>query len=235
VGLTLLGGVLACAGSSDNLPAGLSSPDRGVVCNRARGTCYDRYGPSIGLTEAFLGGQAAERLLADLRARSKAAEGQSMFSPAPGTECDRGSGSCRVDGRAHLSLTRALYGPWPERPPGLSAEAAAIMRADWRWLATRRNDGTEMAPPEPDHYSLRLDPDSTLHIRAGCKQTGGRYRLDGSMIAIEIARSTVAACESESLVQVFLRELPLATSYFMWQGRLYLVLKDENGIMELER
>jgi predicted TIM-barrel fold metal-dependent hydrolase len=35
VGLILLGGVLACVGSSGKLPAELSSPDRGVVCNIA--------------------------------------------------------------------------------------------------------------------------------------------------------------------------------------------------------
>jgi hypothetical protein len=36
-----------------NLPAPLSSPDRAVVCHNANEICFDRFGPSIGLTEAF--------------------------------------------------------------------------------------------------------------------------------------------------------------------------------------
>ena len=54
-------GVPGMAGSSTaaGLPAGLSSPDHGVVCDGRRGVCFDRFGPSIGLTEAFLGPDAA--------------------------------------------------------------------------------------------------------------------------------------------------------------------------------
>jgi Fels-1 Prophage Protein-like len=49
------------------LPAGLESPENGVICNRSRSICYDRSGTSIGLTEEFLGHAAAERLTANLR------------------------------------------------------------------------------------------------------------------------------------------------------------------------
>src|ERR1700704_4988467 len=58
---------LTVATAQTTLPARLESPDRGVVCNHERAICYDRYGASIGLTEAFLGHVAAERLTTNLR------------------------------------------------------------------------------------------------------------------------------------------------------------------------
>ncbi len=49
-----LSAIFATAAAGE-LPAGLFSPDHFVVCDKAREICFDRFGPSIGLTEAFLG------------------------------------------------------------------------------------------------------------------------------------------------------------------------------------
>jgi hypothetical protein len=46
---------MTVASAQTTLPAGLESPDGGVVFNHERAICYDRNGPSIGLTETFLG------------------------------------------------------------------------------------------------------------------------------------------------------------------------------------
>jgi Fels-1 prophage protein len=114
-----LDGVAAAA-----LPAGLDSPDHGVVCQRERQTCYDRYGPSIGLTEVFLGRPAAERLTAILREIPAHDRLRASFSPADGVECVRETGPCRVDDQPDAALSAVLYGPWPARAePGTEAPA----------------------------------------------------------------------------------------------------------------
>ena len=87
----------------------MESPDRGVVCNRLTQTCYDRFGPSIGLTEIFCGRPVAERLLAALRERPAGVSAGARFSPAQGVLCIRDTGPCRVRGEPHTGLTAALY------------------------------------------------------------------------------------------------------------------------------
>jgi hypothetical protein len=101
--------MVGCAAAS-GLPAGLSSPDHGVACNDRRGICFDRYGPSIGLTEAFLGPAIAQALTAALRAPPDRRPG-AEFSPAENVTCMRETGPCRTAGIVDETLTAVLYGP----------------------------------------------------------------------------------------------------------------------------
>ena len=122
----LLIGAAWLAGSSEaaTLPAGLASPDHGVVCDRERAICHDRYGPSIGLTEAFLGGAAAERLTAVLREHPPDYRPGAVFSPAEGVECVRETGPCRINGNPDAALTAVApagkEGNWIQTMPGKS-------------------------------------------------------------------------------------------------------------------
>jgi hypothetical protein len=79
------------------------------VCNRRTEICYDRFGPSIGLTEIFCGQQAAQRLLAALREQPAGESAGASFSPAEGVLCVREMGPCRFRGELHSELTAALY------------------------------------------------------------------------------------------------------------------------------
>ena len=221
---------ISCAAE---LPAGLYSPDQGVVCDSRRGACFDRFGPSLGLTEAFLGPDAAHALMAALRSTRADASAEAEFSPGGDVTCRRETGPCRAGGAVHKALTAVLYGPHP--PRSRSAEAAAVIDADWKWLVSRYNNDTEARPADPARYRLRLEPDGTLRARADCNQVGGRYRIEGSAVAIEVTHSTMAACEPGSLERTFLRDLSGAAIYFMRQGRLYLDLKYDTGTMEFGR
>jgi hypothetical protein len=50
----------------------ITAPAAGVICDQAGPTCYDKQGPSIGLTQTYFGSIAANRLLAELRERPTA-------------------------------------------------------------------------------------------------------------------------------------------------------------------
>jgi Fels-1 prophage protein len=103
---SFLGG--ACATPADKLPAGLHAPDRGVVCDGGRGVCFDRFGPSIGLTEAFLGPASARALTSSLREMPRSAD--LNFSLGENITCRRGTGPCHSGETVHEALTAALYG-----------------------------------------------------------------------------------------------------------------------------
>jgi hypothetical protein len=116
---------LTVAIAQTTVPAGLESPDGGVVCNLKCAICYDRYGASIGLTEVFLGQVAAERLTANLRNSGTDNPWAMALSPADGVECIRGTGPCRLRHQSHAALTAVICTP-TSRPFGQTAEMRAI-------------------------------------------------------------------------------------------------------------
>jgi heat shock protein HslJ len=224
---------ITCAAVAVELPAGLHSPDHGVVCDNRRAVCFDRFGPSIGLTEAFLGPDAARALTAALRKTGPDHSPGAQFSPSDNILCRRETGPCRMGEVVHEALTVVLYGPHP--PRSRSAEAAAVIGVEWKWQASRYNNDTEARPADPARYRIRLEPDGTLHARVDCNQAGGGYRITGSAIVIEVSHSTMAACEPGSLDRTYLRDLGAAAIYFMRQGKLFLDLKYDTGTMEFGR
>ena len=217
--------------AATTLPDGLVSPDSGVVCQRESGVCYDRFGPSIGLTEAFLGPGPAHRLAA--RLRGTPGERAASFSPAEGVECLAERGPCRAGGQVQDALTALLYDPPPPRME--SAEARALTFGEWQWRASLYRDETEARPDEPERYTVAFGTDGRLSLKADCNMAGGRFRLAGSQLSIEVTQSTRAACPPDSLDETFLRDLASTTGFFLKDGTLYFDLSDGLGTMQFER
>lgn len=225
---------LTVATAQTPLPAGLESPDSGVVCNRERTICYDRYGVSIGLTEAFLGHVVAERLNGSLRRTETGNGAKTTFSPVDGVDCVRGTGPCRKQLQPLALLTAVLFGQ-ASRPAGQTAEMRAIMYGEWDWQWTRYKNDTETRPIQPEHYVLRFGPDGFLNAQIDCNSAGGKYRFDENQITLKLTNSTLMSCQPDSLEEVFQQNLAAATSYFMKSGRLFLALKKDAGTMEFDR
>jgi len=180
-----------------------------------------------------LGQSAARELTASLRKAPADHSPGAEFSPGDNVTCRRETGPCRIGAVVHEALTAVLYGPRTPASPG--AHASAVIGVDWHWNISRYNDDSEARPVDPARYRLRLEPDGSLRARADCNQAGGRYRIDGSVIAIELTHTTRAACEPGSLDQVFHRDLGAAALYFVRHGRLYLDLRNHTGTMEFGR
>lgn len=216
------------------LPTGLDSPDQGVVCNLQRATCYDRYGPSIALTEGFLGHIAAKGLATSL-VSSGTGNGRGIpFSPVDGVECVPETGPCQFDRLPHSPLTAALYGPM-SRPAGQTVEMRMIMYGEWHWQRTSYSHGTETRPNQPEQYTLRFEPDGVLSAKVDCNAAGGTYRFDGNRISIKIINSTLMSCAPDSLEQVFQQNLAATAGYFMKDGLLFLDLNHNTGTMAFDR
>jgi uncharacterized protein (DUF779 family) len=91
----------------------ITAPAAGVICDQAGPTCYDKQGPSIGLTQTYFGSIAANRLLAELRERPTAND----FRLSNGSVCDLRAATCWSDGwqKAQMApkLTQQLFGSLP--------------------------------------------------------------------------------------------------------------------------
>jgi hypothetical protein len=90
-------------------PAGLAYPRPGVVCDSVGLTCYDSYGPSIGITQMTYGPQAGARLEANLRQTNNR-----DFRLSSGQACSVSQRTCWKDGWAASQvapgLTNQLFG-----------------------------------------------------------------------------------------------------------------------------
>lgn len=97
----------------------INGPAPGVICDQNGGVCYDRQGPSIALTQTYLGSLAAGRLTEALRTQSAGSD----FRLSNGVVCDLRAAACWSDGwqKAQLSapLTQQLFGALPAAQGGL--------------------------------------------------------------------------------------------------------------------
>lgn len=109
----LLSASLGLVPNAAGAQGSINGPAPGVICDQAGPTCYDRQGPSIGLTQTYFGSIAAERLTAELRNRPSS----SAFRLSNGAVCDLQSATCWSDGwqKGQLApkLTQQLFGSLP--------------------------------------------------------------------------------------------------------------------------
>lgn len=108
---------------------------------------------------------------------------------------------------------------------------AALSGVAWEWKEFLGGDDTIVQPGHPEHYSVTFLPDGALAIQADCNRATGVYTVDGAQIALEVRGVTRAMCSPGSLEQPYLRDLSDVTSLVLRQGRLYLALPADAGIL----
>jgi heat shock protein HslJ len=101
----------------------------------------------------------------------------------------------------------------------------------WKWQETYYKNDNYIQSYDPNSYTIQLLKDKGLHVHADCNMAGGKYSLDGEFINLQLTHSTMVACPPESLSDVFLMDLNAATRYYFKNHKLYIVLKNEAGVM----
>jgi heat shock protein HslJ len=110
-----------------------------------------------------------------------------------------------------------------------------IVGVEWFWLQSQYNNDTQNVPVEPDRYTLTLQPDGRVNIRADCNRGGGIYTLDENKMSITITHTTRAACPPESLEQPFIRDLNGVAGWLFMDGDLYMDIKYDTGTMRFSK
>ena len=72
-------------------------------------------------------------------------------------------------------------------------------------------------------------------IKADCNNVTAEYTADEDNLSIELGSSTLAACSSDSLDQLFLGSLEQAAIYRFEDGDLFFDLAEGAGIMRLKK
>ena len=113
--------------------------------------------------------------------------------------------------------------------------ATGLVGPVWQWVQTLYNNDTQAMPSRPESYTVQFGADGTVDVRADCNRKGGRYSGQDRQIAIEITRSTMAACPDDSLEGPFVRDLTAGVNWFLKDGDLYIDLKYDTGTMRLKK
>ncbi len=102
----------------------------------------------------------------------------------------------------------------------------------WQWEEFQSSDDTLVKPENPEAYTVEFLADGKLSVQADCNRAMGTYKVDGSLLTLEVTGMTRAACPPGSLSDQFLEYLNNVVSYVFQDGDLYLALKFDSGIMK---
>ena len=101
----------------------------------------------------------------------------------------------------------------------------------WAVADVQGGDGTVVRPDDPSQYTVAFLPDGTLAIQADGHRATGTYTVDHSTIDLRIDGFTTAISPPGSLTDRFLCDLDQVTSYVFRDGKLYLALPMDAGIL----
>ena len=103
-----------------------------------------------------------------------------------------------------MVVAAALLASCDEAPLAPSAATAVT----WKLESIERDGLPGVSVPDPDRYTLQLEPSGRLSLRADCNTCAGSYTLSGSSVTIGNALAcTRAFCGTASLDTVFLAAL----------------------------
>jgi heat shock protein HslJ len=86
-----------------------------------------------------------------------------------------------------LAVTAIACDDNPVRP-------SEIRDITWKLESIERAGSAVITIPNPEQYTLRLEDNGQVHVRADCNTCNGRYSLDGSTLSISAVACTRAFC-----------------------------------------
>jgi len=101
----------------------------------------------------------------------------------------------------------------------------------WQWEQFEGGDGSVTTPDDPSRYTVTFLPDARLAIRADCNRAVGAWSSQESQLELSIGGMTRAMCPPGSLSNDFVEDLGYVRSHVFRDGKLYLSLMADAGIM----
>jgi heat shock protein HslJ len=105
----------------------------------------------------------------------------------------------------------------------------------WQWVQTLYNNDTRTVPAKPENYTIQFLENTNIAVKADCNQKGGTYSVEGKKLSVKVTHSTMAACETGSLEDTFVRDLEAGAVFFFKDNDLYIDLKYDSGTMRFSR
>jgi heat shock protein HslJ len=139
-----------------------------------------------------------------------------------------------------LGFALVTLTPAPLRAQGPAASPLA--GTEWRLVEIQSMDdaiGTSR-PDDPSLYTMRLNPDGTVHMRLNCNRANGNWSAKASaessngQFEFGPLAATRALCPPPSLDERIAAQAQYVRGYLLKDGRLYLSLMADGGIWAWE-
>ncbi len=102
----------------------------------------------------------------------------------------------------------------------------------WQWIETAYSNDSLVTSSDPSRYTLTFQADGTLTAQVDCNRGSGTYTVDGASLTVGPLATTRMGCPEDSQDATFAQDLAAVGSYVIEDGRLFLALVMDGGIME---
>ena len=108
------------------------------------------------------------------------------------------------------------------------ASGSSLTGKTWQWNAwTTLTPQMQADVPDPSSYTIEFKSDGTFQAKADCNTVSGTYVTSASQaLKITLGPSTLVACGPDSLSDVFIEKLGLATAYTFFRSEMTINLQD---------
>jgi heat shock protein HslJ len=113
---------------------------------------------------------------------------------------------------------------------GREAAPEEVVGKVWGWESTITPVETIVAA-DSERYTMLLTDESRAQMRFDCNRGGGVYVLEEGKITFGNMFSTRMACPPDTQDMVYMRDLHRAQSFYVENGKLYLMLPYDSGTM----
>ena len=164
----------------------------------------------------------------------------SLFLVACGSLSLPASPTVNIDDIVQATLAE-ISAEWTATPTTAPTEAPIVREGtpdtglladtNWGWEGfTHPTQGHEIE--RPHLYTLYFRTNGTYELMADCNRASGSYNTDGSKVRLEAGSATLADCGPDSLSDEFIQNLGAAAIHFFKDGKLFIDLSSDGGIMQ---
>jgi para-nitrobenzyl esterase len=135
---------------------------------------------------------------------------------------------------ASLALATLALGACASSPaPG--PDSGRLEGSSWRLVQIAMSDGVTRPAIERARYTIGFGADGVLNVRFDCNRGRGSWKSSGAgNLEFGPLALTRALCPVGSLHDELVRQWPYVRSYVLENGRLFLSLMADGGILEFE-
>lgn len=120
-------------------------------------------------------------------------------------------------------------------PPSPSGTPAGLEGTSWRLVQINMSDGATRAAIDRSRYTIGFGAEGLLNVRFDCNRGSGSWKSSGAgNLEFGPLALTRAFCPVGSLHDDLVRQWPYVRSYLIKDGRLFLSLIADGGILEFE-
>lgn len=120
-------------------------------------------------------------------------------------------------------------------PLTAGAEEPGLIGTRWQMVRFQSGDGSVLYPEDPKEFTLEFGGDGDAYFQLQINRASGSWiSTDDGRLVFGMLRMTMAAFTPSPFLDRWLKDIDFVRSYLIRDGKLFLALKYDSGVYELE-